>query len=94
MLIHPIIEKLQQLRLSEMAKVLKEQREQPMIENFNFEERLGLLVDIEITARDNRRLQARLRKAKLKHEASLEDVDYQTPRGLDKSLLATLSQCQ
>lgn len=94
MLIHPIIEKLQQLRLSEMAKILKEQREQPLIENLNFEERLGLLVDLEITARDNRRLQVRLRKAKLKHEASLEDVDYQTPRGLDKSLLATLSQCQ
>jgi DNA replication protein DnaC len=94
MLIHPVIEKLQQLRLSAMAKTLKEQDEHPTMKNLNFEERLGLLVDREITARDNRRLQTRLRKAKLKHEASLEDIDYQTPRGLDKSLLFTLATCE
>lgn len=77
-----------------MAKALKDQQEQVGIESLNFDERLGLLVDVEQTARDTRRLQARLRKAKLKHDACVEDIDYQTQRGLDKGLLATLSQCQ
>lgn len=94
MLIHPVIQKLQQLNLHTMAKTLKEQTEQAIFENLNFEERLGLLVDMEMTMRDTRRLQARLRKAKLKHDACAEDIDYQTSRGLDKSLLANLLQCQ
>lgn len=94
MLVHPVIEKLQQLRLSAMVKTLKEQQGHSMTQTLSFEERLGLLVDMEITARDNRRLQTRLRKAKLKHEAALEDIDYQAPRNLDKSLLLTLAKCQ
>lgn len=94
MLIHPVLEKLNHLRLYNMVKAMKEQQENPYVDKLSFDERLGLLVDVEITARDNRRLQTRLRKAKLKHEASLEDVDYEMPRGLDKSLLVTLSQCQ
>lgn len=93
MLHHPVIEKLKQLRLSEIASQLKNQIDHPEIKNFSFEERLGLLIDMEITARDNKRLQARLKKAQLKHQASVEDIDYQTPRGLDKSLLLKLSDC-
>ncbi len=91
---HPIIDKLKQLRLSEMANQLKNQIGHSDIKNLDFEERLGLLIDMEITARDNRRLQTRLRKAQLKHEACLENVDYQTARSLDKSLLLKLSSCQ
>ena len=58
------------------------------------EERLGLLVDQEITERENRRLSNRLRRAKLKHNAALEDIDYQHPRGLDKGLIQALSACR
>ena len=94
MLIHPTVDKLKQLRLMTMAKALMEQVENATINEFSFEERLGLLIDIEITARDNQRLQLRLRKAKLKHQACVEDIDYATPRGVDKSLLLTLTQCQ
>lgn len=90
---HPVIEKLKQLRLSEIANQLKNQTDHPDIKNLDFEERLGLLIDMEITARDNRRMQTRLRKAQLKHEACLENIDYQTPRGLDKSLMLKLSDC-
>jgi len=93
MLLHPVIEKLKQLKTSEMASQLKNQIELPEIRHLNFEERLALLVDMEITSRDNRRLQMRLKKAQLKNSASMEDIDYQTPRGLDKSLLAKLSDC-
>jgi hypothetical protein len=69
MLLHPVIDKLQQLRLRTMAKTLKEQAQQTAVESLSFEERLSLLVDIELTDRDNRRLQTRLRRAKLKHDA-------------------------
>ncbi len=93
MLHHPIDQQLQSLRLSGMVKALSEQREQPAIAELGFEERLGLLLDREITLRDTRRLQTRLRQAKLKHPACMEDIDYQSRR-LDKTLMAKLTQCQ
>lgn len=94
MLINPTINKLQQLRLHTMAKAFKEQMEQPLLAELSFEDRLGLLVDMEITSRENRQLQTRLKRAKLKQSASFEDIDYQTQRGLDKSVMATLSTIQ
>ncbi len=60
----------------------------------SFEERLGLLIDREVTEREDRRLSTRLRQAKLKQNACVEDMDYQQPRGLDKSLMLDLAQCQ
>ncbi|MBW1912973.1 MAG: IstB-like ATP-binding domain-containing protein, partial [Deltaproteobacteria bacterium] len=59
MLIHPIIDKLRTLRLNAMAHTLEEQMQMPDIESLSFEERLGLLVDIESTDRENRRLKTR-----------------------------------
>lgn len=94
MLVTPTIHKLQQLRLYAMAKAFTDQLEEPTITQLSFEERLGLLVDVEVTSRENRRLQTRLRNARLQQLSCLEDVDYHSPRYLDKSLLATLSQCQ
>ena len=70
-----------------MAVALAEQMQMPDIEELAFEERLGLLVDRELTERENRRMSSRLRRAKLKHNAALEDIDYRHPRGLDKSLI-------
>jgi DNA replication protein DnaC len=94
MLINPIISKLQQLRLRTMAKGFKEQLEQPIITELSFEDRLGLLVDMELTERQNRQFQSRLKKAKLQQSACMEDIDYCPKRNLDKPLLATLSTCQ
>ena len=94
MLINPTIYKLQQLRLHAMANAFKDQLEEPTITQLSFEERLGLLVDVEVITRENRRLQTRLRNARLQQSACLEDIDYHSSRHLDKSLLATLSQCQ
>jgi DNA replication protein DnaC len=62
--------------------------------HLSFEERLGLLVDREMTEREDRRLQTRLRQAKLKHSACLEDIDYRHPRGLDKASITQLATCQ
>ncbi len=87
MLTHPTLDKLQCLKFTGMASALAEQMNTPDIEELAFEERLGLLIDRELTERENRRLTSRLRRAKLKHNAVLEDIDYRHPRGLDKSLI-------
>lgn len=93
MLTHPTFEKLQALRLAGMARAFEDQQRLPEIESLSFEERLGLLVDREMTDRENRRLKTRLRQARLRQSAALEDVDFRHPRGLDKSLIAQLSSC-
>jgi DNA replication protein DnaC len=94
MLTHPTLDKLQHLKFTGMAAALAEQMQMPDIEELAFEERLGLLVDRELTERENRRLSSRLRRARLKHNAALEDIDYRHPRGLDKSLIHSLATCQ
>ncbi len=94
MLNHPTLDKLQRLKFTGMATALAEQIAMTDIEELAFEERLGLLIDREITERENRRLSSRLRRAKLKHNAALEDIDYRHPRGLDKALIQSLAACQ
>lgn len=90
MLRHPTVSRLQTLRLPGMAQALEEQLTQPDIDQLGFEERLGLLVDREVTHRENRVLQGRLSRARLRQQACLEDVDTRTPRGLDRATLARL----
>lgn len=94
MLHHPTLEKLQTLRLSGMHKALTEQMNMSDIDALSFEERLGLLADREMTEREDRRLKTRLRQAKLKHNACIEDIDYRAARGLDKALILQLASCR
>ena len=94
MLRHPTIDKLQQLKLAAMARELTEQRALPEAAALSFEERLGLLADRELTERSNRRLALKLRHAKLRQAAALEDLDTRAPRGLDKALIVLLATCQ
>lgn len=94
MLKHPTLDGLQTLKLSGMVAALADQMATPDIDELAFEERLGLLVDREITERENRRLTSRLRRARLRHTAALEDIDYRNPRGLDKGLIQSLATCQ
>lgn len=94
MLTHPIIDKLRDLRLNAMARALEEQIQMPDLDSLSFEERLGLLVDREASDRENRRLKTRLKKARLRQNACIEDIDFRHPRGLDKSLMAKLFSCE
>jgi len=94
MLIQPILEKLQTLRFFGMLNSLNEQMDMPNIEELSFEERLGLMVDREMTDRENRRLKTRLSKAKLRQNACVEDVDFRHRRGLEKSSFMQLASCQ
>ena len=91
MLTHPTLDKLHTLRLAGMAKAFEEQLKMADIDALSTEERLGLLVDRELLERDNRRLKTRLRNAKLRHNAAIEDIDYRHPRGLDKALMTKLA---
>ena len=94
MLTHPTLEKLQALRLTGMARAFQDQQQLPEADSLSFEERLGLLVDREMTDRENRRLKTRLHQARLRQQAALEDIDFRQPRGLDKSLITQLASCR
>jgi len=93
MLTHPTMEKLQTLKLTGMLKALTEQQQMPEIDSLGFEERLGLLIDREATERENRKLATRLKKAKLRQTAVIEDLDFRRTRGLDKALILSLAAC-
>src|SRR5665213_1082684 len=91
-LTHTTNEELKTLRLPAMAQGLVEQREHPDYANVSFEDRLGLLVDLELLQRQNRRLERVLKAAKLRSGAIVEDVDFAKARGLDKTTFLSLVQ--
>ncbi|RLL48953.1 AAA family ATPase [Mariprofundus sp. EBB-1] len=93
MLTHPILDEINTLKLTGMHKALSEQLNMPEVESMDFMARLGLMVDRETSERANRRLQTRLKKAKLRQQACFEDIDFRTPRGLDKQLILSLASC-
>lgn len=94
MLTNATLDKLQALNLMGMARALAEQLERPDYQALTFEQRLGLLVDREAQDRDNRRLERYLRAAKLRLSASIEDLDFRRPRGLDRALVLSLADAQ
>ncbi|MFC1478672.1 IS21-like element helper ATPase IstB [Candidatus Margulisiibacteriota bacterium] len=94
MFINQTIEKLRTLKMTGMIVALEEQLNMSDINSLSFEERLNLLVDREVCERANRQLKRRLTQAKLKQNAVIEDIDFRNQRGLDKSVILTLSQCE
>jgi DNA replication protein DnaC len=94
MLSHTTRDRLAELKLYGMASALEEQLAMADIAELSFEERLGLLVERETTERASRQLTARLRKAKLREQAAIEDIDWRTRRGLDKGQILRLASCQ
>jgi DNA replication protein DnaC len=94
MLTHPTIERLRALGLAAMADAFVELQNTPEAADLPREDWLGLLVDREATSRENRRLARRLREAKLRQAAVVEDTDFRALRGLDRSLFLKLATCQ
>lgn len=94
MLVNQTIDKLNDMGLTAMASGLREQLEQSQYHELSFEERLGLLVDREATWRENRRQATRLKAARLRHQATVEDVEFRAPRGLDRALVLSLAQAE
>ncbi len=91
MLIHPTVERLRALGLTAMADAFIELQNAPDAGELSREDWLGLLVDREATSRENKRLARRLREARLRQAAVVEDVDYRAHRGLDRALFQKLA---
>lgn len=92
MLRQPMIEKMLALRLLGMVEALKTQEQDAASRELSFLERLGLLVDQQWNWRENQALGRRLKNAKLRNNACVEEIDYRTSRGLDKSVIRALVQ--
>jgi len=88
------IERLLSLRLTGMAEAFSAQLQDTGYHDLSFEDRFGLLVEQEWLHRQNKRLARLLRQARLRLPACLEDIDYVTPRGLDRGLMKSLGTCQ
>jgi DNA replication protein DnaC len=93
-LTHPILDQLHQLGLSGMAQAFAELEASGDGAMLTHADWLALLVDREVTHRRDKRLAARLRYARLRHDAVVEDVDYRVPRGLDRALFHKLADGQ
>jgi len=92
MLTHPTLDQLKALNLDGMADAFVELQNQAQAAELSHAEWLALLLDREAANRNTRRFQIRLRSAKLRHsQAVIEDVDYRTPRRLDKALFQQLT---
>jgi DNA replication protein DnaC len=92
MLKQPMIEKMLALRLLGMVEALKTQEQDATSRELSFLERLGLLVDQQWNWRENQALGRRMKNAKLRSNACVEEIDYRTTRGLDKSVIRALVQ--
>jgi DNA replication protein DnaC len=91
MLLQQTIERLHELKLTGMTAALEEQLAMPEVNGLSFEDRLALLLEGELSARHDRRLTRHLQLAKLRLPACVEDLDFRSPRGLDKSLILRLA---
>lgn len=94
MLQNPTFEKLRALKLPGMIDALEHQHETPDLHKLSFEERFALIVDWQFSQQETQNLEKRLRSAKLRQAACIEDINFDAPRGLDRALLAQLSTCK
>ena len=91
MLTQPTIDKLNAMKLAAMARAFADQMQSPDMTQLSFEERFGLLVDYQMTDLENRRMHNRLKNAKLRLAACLEDLDFKQGRGLDRATVMSLA---
>lgn len=95
MLTEPTLTKLRALRLDAFATAWTDQQKTSDLAQLSFDERLGLLVDAECLARENKRLVRLLKEAKLRlGQACVEDIDYSPRRELDKAQVRQLASCR
>ncbi|MEN9825566.1 MAG: hypothetical protein RI953_1311 [Pseudomonadota bacterium] len=93
-MLNPVCEKLTSLRLHGMLHAFQEQLHSSSYDELSFEDRVAVLVEREIIERENKALSSRLGRAKLRQEGDLEDIRPSAARGLDKSTIKMLSQCE
>jgi DNA replication protein DnaC len=88
------LDRLYDLRLHGMRQALKEQIDTNSCQELSFDERLGLLIEAEDAWRLNQRIHVRIKKAKIRQSARLEDLDARTARSLDRATLESLASCR
>jgi len=93
MLTQATVEKMHAMKMHAMAEALEHQIASHDYAPLSFEERVGMMIDTEWSAREQRKLTRRLRVAKLRYPASVEDIDFTTPRGLDRQVVLSLASC-
>ena len=94
MLVENTANKLQEMKLSTMAKAFKEQLVNPNVSTLPFEDRFSLLVDQEWTSRKNNHLKRLVKQAKFSEPgACVEDIEYHADRNLDQTQIARLATC-
>jgi DNA replication protein DnaC len=91
MLHQPTIEKLLAMRMEPMVECWRNFEEDENAAQLSFEEKLSLMVDRLWIWRQNLALERRLRYAKLRGNACIEDIDYRASRGLDRNLMRSLA---
>ena len=92
MLKHPTLTQLHALGLHGMAKAFDELAANGQADGLDRLEWLTLLLDREASLRQDKRFTSRLRTARLRQQAAVEDVDYRSPRGLDRALFQKLAE--
>ena len=94
MLVEQTMEKLVAMKLHGMAEALRRWLEKPKDKELAPADLVGLLADAEWIYRENNKLTVRLRNARFRQQACIEDVDYTHPRGLVKSVVLDLASCR
>lgn len=93
MLLEQTLEKMRAMKLNQMARSLRERIGKPDHQDLSVQEIIGLIVDDEFTARENAKMESRLKGAKFKEKSvCMEDIDYKTNRGLSKQTMLDLAQ--
>lgn len=89
------IDKLMEMRLTAMADAFRSQQDDPKLKTVPFEDRFGMLVDIEFSSRKNNRLKRLIKNAGFDQpDASIMDINYTSGRKLNKELIRRLATCE
>jgi DNA replication protein DnaC len=90
---HPTLDLLRDLGLHGMENGFRDMADNPEAQSLGHAEWLAILLERESTLRHQKRFESRAKTAKLRHPAAVEDVDYRTPRGLDRTMFLKLAGC-
>ena len=92
-LIEQTLANLRALRLTAMAQAIEDMRSNPSLQDLSCDDRLGMVVDIEIQERKTKKLNRMVKQAKFKVDAAPENINYRVKRGLDRQVMANLLSC-
>ena len=87
------LEKIKKLRLSGMARAYQTSLENNILSKLSADELITMLVEAEWDDRLNRNIERRLRNAKFRYQSSIENIDYEADRNLDRNQMMRFAEC-